>query len=214
MIDYSQISEIDISLRDYQQSAKESIFRLWQDFDNVMYQMPTGTGKTRLFTSLIRDIRVWSLRTSIAGKILKPIANKNGYLMVTLSKDCKGKRYFVHRLVADAFILNKNNKKEVNHIDENPKNNKVNNLEWVTHLENSNYGTRGKRISKNLKEWCKKNRVKKVKQVSLNGIFIKEWESAKDVQKELGINSKGISLCATKRRKTAGGYKWIYVMEN
>lgn len=70
MIDYSQISEIDISLRDYQQSAKESIFRLWQDFDNVMYQMPTGTGKTRLFTSLIRDIRVWSLRTSIAGKIL------------------------------------------------------------------------------------------------------------------------------------------------
>ena len=70
MIDYSKISDKDISLRDYQQSAKESIFKLWNDFDNVLYQMPTGTGKTRLFTSLIRDIRVWSHRFSHPAKIL------------------------------------------------------------------------------------------------------------------------------------------------
>ena len=196
--------------------AKEYVdknYEIWKEIKNYegFYEV-SSLGRVRSLTRYIKQKN--NSKKKIAGKILKPIANKNGYLMVTLSKDCKGKRYFVHRLVADAFILNKNNKKEVNHIDENPKNNKVNNLEWVTHLENSNYGTRGKRISKNLKEWCKKNRVKKVKQVSLNGIFIKEWESAKDVQKELGINSKGISLCATKRRKTAGGYKWIYVMEN
>ena len=196
--------------------AKEYVDKnheIWKEIKNYegFYEV-SSLGRVRSLTRYIKQKN--NSKKKIAGKILKPIPNKNGYLMVTLSKDCKGKRYFVHRLVADAFILNKNNKKEVNHIDENPKNNKVNNLEWVTHLENSNYGTRGKRISKNLKEWCKKNRVKKVKQVSLNGIFIKEWESAKDVQKELGINSKGISLCATKRRKTAGGYKWIYVMEN
>ena len=196
--------------------AKEYVDKnheIWKEIKNYegFYEV-SSLGRARSLTRYIKQKN--NSKKKIAGKILKPIPNKNGYLMVTLSKDCKGKRYFVHRLVADAFILNKNNKKEVNHIDENPKNNKVNNLEWVTHLENSNYGTRGKRISKNLKEWCKKNRVKKVKQVSLNGIFIKEWESAKDVQKELGINSKGISLCATKRRKTAGGYKWIYVMEN
>jgi len=196
--------------------AKEYVdknYETWKEIKNYegFYEV-SSLGRVRSLTRYIKQKN--NSKKKIAGKILKPIPNKNGYLMVTLSKDCKGKRYFVHRLVADAFILNKNNKKEVNHIDENPKNNKVNNLEWVTHLENSNYGTRGKRISKNLKEWCKKNRVKKVKQVSLNGIFIKEWESAKDVQKELGINSKGISLCATKRRKTAGGYKWIYVMED
>ncbi|HCC04014.1 MAG TPA: hypothetical protein DEP51_04060 [Clostridiales bacterium] len=196
--------------------AKEYVdknYETWKEIKNYegFYEV-SSLGRVRSLTRYVKQKN--NSKKKIAGKILKPIPNKNGYLMVTLSKDCKGKRYFVHRLVADAFILNKNNKKEVNHIDENPKNNKVNNLEWVTHLENSNYGTRGKRISKNLKEWCKKNRVKKVKQVSLNGIFIKEWESAKDVQKELGINSKGISLCATKRRKTAGGYKWIYVMED
>jgi len=153
---------------------------------------------------------------NIEGKILKPILNNKGkgYLMVALSKNGREKRYYIHRLVAEAFISNKYNKKEVNHIDENPQNNKINNLEWVTHLENSNHGTRGKRISKNLKEWCKNNRVKKVMQISLNGIFIKEWESAKEVEKELGINSKGISLCATKRRKTAGGYKWTYILED
>lgn len=70
MTDYSKICEKDISLRDYQQSAKESIFGLWNDVDNVLYQMPTGTGKTRLFTSLIRDIRVWSHRSAQAAKIL------------------------------------------------------------------------------------------------------------------------------------------------
>lgn len=58
----SDICQHDYSLRDYQQDAKEKIFGQWEHADNIMYQMPTGTGKTRLFTSIIRDISVAGLR--------------------------------------------------------------------------------------------------------------------------------------------------------
>ncbi len=60
----------DSSLRDYQQEAKEKIFSQWDHVDNIMYQMPTGTGKTRLFTSIIRDINLWGLRNGNRQHIL------------------------------------------------------------------------------------------------------------------------------------------------
>ena len=50
---YSEISKVDRSLRPYQQEAKENIFTAWDECDNVMFQMPTGKGKTRLFSSII-----------------------------------------------------------------------------------------------------------------------------------------------------------------
>lgn len=68
--------------------------------------------------------------------ILKLHNKKRGYKDVCLFKNGKRKYYFVHRLVAQAFILNPENKPEPNHIDGNPSNNKVNNLEWVTKSEN------------------------------------------------------------------------------
>ncbi len=73
-------------------------------------------------------------------KILNPYkqeGSKNYYRsVVKLKKDGKGKQFKVHRLVAEAFILNPENKLEVNHLDGNPLNNKVNNLEWCTRQEN------------------------------------------------------------------------------
>ena len=60
----------DNSLRDYQQQAKEQIFCQWNNVNNILYQMPTGTGKTRLFTSIIRDISVWGLRSNNRPRIL------------------------------------------------------------------------------------------------------------------------------------------------
>lgn len=70
MIDYNEICQKDITLRDYQQLAKEEIFGKWNCVDNILYQMPTGTGKTRLFTSIIRDINIWGLRHNINYRIL------------------------------------------------------------------------------------------------------------------------------------------------
>lgn len=69
-MDYKELCQQDITLRDYQQKAKEEIFSRWNIVDNILYQMPTGTGKTRLFTSIIRDISLWGLRHSIFVRIL------------------------------------------------------------------------------------------------------------------------------------------------
>ena len=71
----------------------------------------------------------------VESRVLKP-GNRHGYKGVGLCKNGKQKCKQVHRLVAEAFIDNPNSKQEVNHIDENTSNNHVNNLEWVTHIEN------------------------------------------------------------------------------
>ena len=67
---FSDINNEDPSLRPYQQRAKKEIFESWDEVDSVMFQMPTGTGKTRLFTSIISDINKYSIERREAVKIL------------------------------------------------------------------------------------------------------------------------------------------------
>ena len=69
-------------------------------------------------------------------KILKPCFNTWGYQQVTLHNRIKSKNIVIHRLVANAFISNFENKPQVNHIDGNKSNNSVSNLEWCTSSEN------------------------------------------------------------------------------
>lgn len=78
--------------------------------------------------------------------ILKPTQNRRGYLRITLFNKNGRRQYFVHRLVAQAFINNDKNLPAINHKDENKLNNCVDNLEWCDNKYNNNYGTRGKRI--------------------------------------------------------------------
>ena len=75
------------------------------------------------------------------GKVLSPAKDKNGYLKVNLH--CNGKHNIirVHRLVAQAFIPNPDNLPQVNHKDENPSNDNVDNLEWCDQKYNINFGT-------------------------------------------------------------------------
>lgn len=70
MVDYQNIIREDRTLRPYQQEAKKDIFSAWEDCDNVLFQMPTGTGKTRLFSSIISDIKAWSALRSIDCRVL------------------------------------------------------------------------------------------------------------------------------------------------
>ena len=72
----------------------------------------------------------------------------NGYLRTHLDKDGERKFYSIHRLVAQTFLDNPNNYPCVNHKNENPADNRLDNLEWCTHAYNSNYGTRNQRLSK------------------------------------------------------------------
>lgn len=74
--------------------------------------------------------------------ILKPSKDTQGYLLVGLSDSGTTERVFVHRLVAEAFILNPYNKPTINHIDGNKENNKVQNLEWATYKENRDHAVR------------------------------------------------------------------------
>ena len=78
-----------------------------------------------------------------SNKIMKNSPNTRGYLSVELFNNGSS-RNLVHRLVANAFIPNPNNYPQINHIDENPKNNHMDNLEWCTSKYNMNYGNGAK----------------------------------------------------------------------
>ncbi len=69
-MNYKDITRTDNTLRPYQQKAKEDIFSAWDECDGVLFQMPTGTGKTRLFTSIISDIKTWGVQNNENVKIL------------------------------------------------------------------------------------------------------------------------------------------------
>lgn len=78
----------------------------------------------------------------LEGKVLKLQPHQQGYSVVSLSKDSKISQYLVHRLVAEAFIPNPENKEMVNHKDGNKQNNNVTNLEWATRQENEDHAFR------------------------------------------------------------------------
>lgn len=99
------------------------------------------------------------------GKMLKPYKRKRGYLTVCLYKDFKPCSKYVHRLVAEAFIENKEMLPIVNHIDENPGNNCVTNLEWCTQKHNVNHGT--------AKERSRETKRKKPHSIYINGEELK-----------------------------------------
>lgn len=145
-------------------------------------------------------------------KILKPRTG-NRYYMIALFKDKKRKDLLLHRIIAETFIENKENKPYVNHKDENCFNNSVENLMWVTHKENMNWGTRNQRIA--FKNTNNPKKCKKIAQYTLNGELIKIYNSINSACQELNINHSHIGQCCNNEygRKTAYGYKWKYVEE-
>lgn len=157
----------------------------------------------------IKSLRTWVGRKYIQReKILKIRLEKEGYYKCSLRKNGKLKSFWVHRLVAQAFICNTNNYSCVNHIDENKTNNCVENLEWCTHSYNNNYGNHNKKISKRLRNNPQISR--KINQYDINGNFIKEWESIIEVERQLKIRNSHISECCKGKCKTAGGFIWKY----
>ena len=140
--------------------------------------------------------------------LLSKHKNNRGYLSVSLYKKNVGKHYLVHRLVAQAFIDNPSNLPYVNHKDENPINNVVSNLEWCSQSYNVNYGSAQERLS--LKKISKKRGLK-IAQYRAN-ILVKTYDSASQVQRELGYNTAPILNCCR------GGYyrggKWVSVSQS
>ena len=136
-------------------------------------------------------------------KILKQKKDDLGYYRINLYKFYKSKTFLVHRLVAEAFIENPNNYKEVNHRDENPSNNKVDNLEWCTAEYNVNYGTRNKRVSEKMKGRYKGSNHPKARKVQCVTTG-KKFSCIKEAAEYYSINRKCISDCCRGKQKSAG----------
>lgn len=176
-------------------------------------------GYPKYEVSNLGNIRSLNYRHTNKVKILKPHTNNNGYLLINLYQMGKMKTVQIHRLVAETFIPNPDNLPVVNHKDENKHNNCVDNLEWCTHKYNSNYGTaierqRQKIIGRKgamLGRFGKlHNHSKPINQYDLEGKFIRSWDCAADVKRELGYSNQNISSCALGKTKSANGYVWRY----
>ena len=156
--------------------------------------------------------RILSLNYRNTGKpgLMNPVDNGHGYLQVVLSKNREHKMCYVHRLIAETFLPNPENKPEVNHIDEDKTNNfvgtpendyKDGNLEWKSPKGNCNHGTRNERIAKAMS--------KPVLQLSLTGELIREWPSTAECGRN-GFYSSHVTECCNGKRKTAYGFRWMY----
>lgn len=103
-------------------------------------------GRVRSLDRYTRNSRNGNFTRFVKGRVKKQ-SNRGGYLCVTLNRDGKYKTVLVHRLVALAFLDNPSHLPQVNHKDENKRNNRVDNLEWCTAEYNVCYGTRTNRMA-------------------------------------------------------------------
>lgn len=179
-----------------------------KDYEKYYYVDTNGNiySKDRTITIKNPNPRVNKTMSYIKkGRKLTPHLKKNGYCTVHLSDENHIiKEKLIHRIVAEAFIKNLNNYKEVNHKDENKQNNCVDNLEWCNRLYNYTYGTASTKRINNQK-------TKKVMQFDKTNQYLNTYNSINEAERVTGIKHYNISAVCKSNRKTAGGYVWKYV---
>ena len=141
-------------------------------------------------------------------KVLKQNRDgKGNYLMVSLCIDGIVKRYSVHRLVWEAFNGEIPEGMEVNHINEITTDNRLDNLNLLTHCQNVRYGTGIKRRAKTQRTT---QNCKPILQYTLDGVFIKEWPSLEEIRRITGYHPYCITNCCKGKQNKAYNYIWKY----
>ena len=159
---------------------------------------------------------VYSRNYGRTGRIKKlvPYKNHKGYLCVHLGRN---KTYYIHRLVAEAFIPNPENKSQINHKNGIKEDNRVLNLEWVSGSENILHAYRilhrtnnflGKSYMKG--RFGKDNPAHKAIQQIKDGKVIAEFYGICEAARVVGVNRANIVCCCQGKRKNAGGFNWRY----
>lgn len=154
-------------------------------------------------------------------RILKACCDSKGYPFVLLSKDNKAQTNYIHRLVAEHFIPNPNNKPEIDHIDTNPLNFSIENLRWCTRKENCNNPTTIKnRIISVNKEGVQERKIqshiksnskvapKKTYMYDIGNHLIKEFNSISDAARYVNGCASAICVVIDKTNRSSYGYKW------
>lgn len=159
----------------------------------------------------VKSLERFLCKRHVLCKILKSGKDKQSYELVALSKANKLKTFRVHRLVAQAFIPNPDNKPQVNHIDGNKQNNNVDNLEWCTNGENGKHawdnGLRTKKYGKD------RYNSRSVYQLTDDYKIIKVWDSIMDIERLLGFNHSDISQCCKHKMNKSHNFIWRYKEE-
>lgn len=157
-------------------------------------------------TGLIRSVDRYrshyiTKKALIRGKLIASKIDRYGYYALQLHGNGKIYSRTVHRLIAQTFVLNPENKTQINHKDGDKLNNHEGNLEWCTVLENQ--------IHLRIKLGDKRNFGVPVIQKGMGDEIIKIWPTASSTRRG-GFNPVKVSAVANGKRKSHGGYKWNY----
>lgn len=175
---------------------------IWKDIPNYegLYQV-SNLGR-------VKSLPKKAGRSNRSEKILNPI-NSNGYFIVHLSHHNELNTMFTHRLVAQAFVPNPENKPCVNHIDGNKQNNRVDNLEWCTRSENDKHAYK-LNLRTSPKYWKNKNGCKHPRSKLVQCIETGEIYESINIANEK-FKTTHIGSCCRRERNITKGYHWRFV---